>query len=94
MGTIVPRAVIEPTSLAFQASVIPFHHLGFLMSPLYPRLTLYEAPCLRGRYRLLHSSPWNAYNYIWAGTSHTQVRFNNHTACSLYKIMVTVSRVR
>ena len=26
MGNIVPRAGIEPTSLAFQGSALPFHH--------------------------------------------------------------------
>ena len=29
MGNIVPRVSIEPTSLAFQASVLPLHHIGF-----------------------------------------------------------------
>ena len=36
MGNIVPRAGLEPTSLVFQASVPPLHHVGSLMSPLYP----------------------------------------------------------
>ena len=36
MGNTVPRAGIAPTSLAFWASVLPFHHVGSLMSPLYP----------------------------------------------------------
>ena len=45
------------------------HQLGSLMSPLYPCLPVYVAPCLRGQCKLLHSSPWNcksfhAYNYI------------------------------
>ena len=59
MRNIAPRAGIEPTSLAFQASVLPLHHTGFLMSPLYPRLPVYAAPCLKGQCRLLHPSPWN-----------------------------------
>ena len=29
MGNIVPRAGLEPTSLAFRASVPPLHHVGF-----------------------------------------------------------------
>ena len=29
MGNIVPRAGLEPTSLAFQANVLPLHHVGF-----------------------------------------------------------------
>ena len=38
MENTVPRARIKPTSLAFQASVLPFHHIVSLMSPLHPRL--------------------------------------------------------
>ena len=41
MGNTVPRVGLEPTSLAFQASVLPLHHIGLpLMPPLYPRLQL------------------------------------------------------
>ena len=40
-GNIVPRVGIEPTSLAFRASVLPLHYVGFLMSPLYPRLPVH-----------------------------------------------------
>ena len=29
MGIIVPRAGLEPTALAFWASVLPLHHVGF-----------------------------------------------------------------
>ena len=29
MGIIVPRAGLEPTSLAFQTSVLPLHHVDF-----------------------------------------------------------------
>ena len=29
MGTTVPRVGLEPTFLAFQASVLPLHHAGF-----------------------------------------------------------------
>ena len=32
-GNTVPRAGLKPTSLAFQASVLPFHYVGFLISP-------------------------------------------------------------
>ena len=53
MGNIVPRAGLEPTSLAFQASVLPLHHVGSLMSPLYPCPLVYVALCLRGQRRLL-----------------------------------------
>ena len=53
---IVPRAGIEPmwcngSTLAFQASVLPLHHIGFLMSPLYRCTPVYAAPCLRGQCR-------------------------------------------
>ena len=53
VGHILPRAGLEPTSLAFQASVLPLHHIGSLMSPLYPRPLVYAAPCLRGQCSLL-----------------------------------------
>ena len=53
MGNTVPRVGIKPTSLAFWASVKPLHHIGSLISPLYPRLPVYVAPCLRGECRLL-----------------------------------------
>ena len=52
MGNIVPRAVIEPTSLVFWASVLPLQHIGSLISPLYPCLSAYADPCLRGQCRL------------------------------------------
>ena len=54
MENIVPRVGIEPTSLAFWASELPLHHVGSLMSPLYPQPPVYVAPCLRRQCRLLH----------------------------------------
>ena len=48
MGNIVPRAGLEPTSLAFRASV-QLLHIGSLISPLSPRLPVYAAPSLRGQ---------------------------------------------
>ena len=42
---IVPRVGIELTSLASRASVLSLHHVGSLMSPLYPHLPVYAAPC-------------------------------------------------
>ena len=54
MGSIVPRAGIKSTSLAFQASVLPLlHHIGSLMTPLCSRLPVYAAPYLTGQCRLL-----------------------------------------
>ena len=44
---IVPRAGLATTSLVFQASVLPLSHVGCLISPLYPQLAVYAAPCLR-----------------------------------------------
>ena len=49
MGNIVPRAGLKPTSLAFWTSVLPLHHIGPLMSLLYPRPPVYTTPCLRGQ---------------------------------------------
>ena len=57
MGNIVTRVGIKPTSLAFRASVLPFHHVHSLMSPLYPCPSVYVALCFRGQCRLLHWSP-------------------------------------
>ena len=97
MRNIVLRAGIEPTSLAFWGSMLPLHHVGSLISPLYPWLPVYTAPCLRGQWptTLVHLESFNAYNYIqtMALHIHTQGRFNNHTACSLYRIMVTAISV-
>ena len=56
MGNIVPRAGLKHTSLTFQASVLPFHHIGSLISPLYLRPPVYVALCLQRQCRLLHSS--------------------------------------
>ena len=101
MGNNVPREVFKPISLAFQASVLPFHHVGSLMSPLYPCLPVYVAPCLRDQCRLLHSPPLGivsyAYNYIHTGNDttyiYTQGTFNNHAAHSLYRIMLKATSV-
>ena len=38
VGTIAPRARIEPTSLVLYSRPAPLHHLSSLMSPLYPML--------------------------------------------------------
>ena len=54
MGNIVPRAGIKPISLEVLASEISLHHIGSLMSPLYPRLPAYAAPFLRGQCILLY----------------------------------------
>ena len=51
IGNIVHRAELEPTSLAFQASVLSLHHIGSLMSALFPCLPVYVALCLRGQCR-------------------------------------------
>ena len=86
IGNIVPRAGLKPSSLAFWASVLPFHHIGSLKSPLYPRMQLlasefsadyYTLPCGIVSLLLLTIS------YIQAMTLHTQSRFNNHTAHKL-----------
>ena len=53
MGNIVPRARIEPKSLAFRDRK-PHNHIGSLMLSLYPHLPVYAAPCLGGQCRLLH----------------------------------------
>ena len=54
MGNTVPRAGLEPTSLACQASVLPLHHIGFPDVTTIPTLICLAAPYLRGQCRLLH----------------------------------------
>ena len=53
MGNTVPRMGHESSPLEFWAIGLPLNHLGSMMSSLYPRLPVYAAPCLTGRYRLL-----------------------------------------
>ena len=65
MVNIVTRAGIKPTSLAFWAGVLPLDCVGYLMSPLYPRLPVYAAPCLRGQCRLLHIHA-HMYTHVYA----------------------------
>ena len=43
IGNTVPRAGLETTLLAFWASVLPLHHVGSLMSQLYPHPPVYVA---------------------------------------------------
>ena len=54
MGNTVPSADIEPTYLAFQASVLPLHH----MSPVY------AASWLRAQCRRLHFQDWTRWLYL------------------------------
>ena len=37
--------------------MLPLHHIGSLISPLYTHPPVYVAPCLRDQCKLLHSSP-------------------------------------
>ena len=62
---IVPRVGLEPTSLTLQASVLPLHHIGSMMSPLYQCPPVYAAPCLRDQCRLLHMHFDLAQTAIW-----------------------------
>ena len=78
MGNIVSRAGIEITPLHVGPWYEQLHHLGSLMSPCYPCIPVYAAPCFRGQYRLLQSSPWNckslnAQNYILTDKDHAHM---------------------
>ena len=53
MGNTMPRAGLEPTSLAYRPGVLPLHHVGSLASLLYPCPPLYAVPYLRDQCRLL-----------------------------------------
>ena len=57
MGNTVPKAGIEPRSLAFSV------HIGSLMSPICPCLPDYAATSVRGQYSLLHSSHRNCKSF-------------------------------
>ena len=54
MGNIVLRVGIEHICLAFRACVLPLHHVGSLMSLLYPCPPVYVALWFRGQCTLLH----------------------------------------
>ena len=60
MGNIVPRVGLEPTYLAFWASVLSLHHIGPLISPLYACSPVYVALSLRGQ-----SADYFIYIYIY-----------------------------
>ena len=58
MRNIPPRAGLEPTSLAFQASVLTI--MSYLFHDIITLSTrIYVDPCLRGQCRRLCSSYWN-----------------------------------
>ena len=73
MGNNVPSVGLEPTSLAFQASVLPLHHVASPMSPRCPPPPVYVALCLRVQYRLLqyyHILEKTSSNIpLWSGDS-------------------------
>ena len=74
------------------------YHVRSLTSPVYACPPLYVALCLRGQCRLQYPSPLEliasllmlttTYTQAMALHIHTQGKFLNHTACSLYRIMV------
>ena len=67
MGNTLPRVGIEPTSLAFQASVLLLHHVGSLMSPICPCPPVYAAPLPQRPVQtttILYNI-WNAVCGIW-----------------------------
>ena len=81
----VPRAGIEAMSLAFRASVFPLHHIRSLMSPLYPCLLVYAAPCL-GRSVQTTTGILSLLMLLITDTQAMALhihRFNKHTVCSL-----------
>ena len=103
MGNIVPSAGIKPTSLTFWAIVIPLHHISFpdvttipMHTCLYMQLLASE---VSGDYNTLPPGIislfmfTNKYIQAMALHIHTQRRFNNQRAHSLYRITVTPSSV-
>ena len=66
MGNIGTRAGIKPISLVIRK---PFCHLGSLISPSYPRLSVYVAACMRHQWRLTEHNNTNMelmlYVFAW-----------------------------
>ena len=85
MANIASRTGIRPTSLAFRASVLTITSSGLLNVT-----TLY---CLRGQWRLLHSSTWNCKSLMFIITYrqwcyiYTEGRFYNYIACTGTSVM-------
>ena len=100
LGNTMPMVGVEPTCLAFQASIPPLHHIGSLMTPLYPCPPVCAASCLKSQCRLLYSSPWIVSLLMLTITKiqamaihiHTQGRFNNHVVRSLCRMLVMETR--
>ena len=67
MGNIVPRAVIEPISLAFQASMLT------ITPHMLPDVTITPMPTCLLRSSPWHCKPFNTYNYIHTGSHLTYI---------------------
>ena len=96
MGNTMPRVGLEPTSLPFWASVLPLHHIGCLVSPLYTCPPVCAAPCLRGQCRPLHSLTWNwksfnAYNCIHTGNEWPYICIHRVVSTTIQHIACTWS---
>ena len=99
MGNIVSRAELKPTSLAFRARVLPLHHIGFPDVTTIP-IPTYLCGSLPQRSEhtttltpLVLSVFYCLQLQVVTIHKHTQGRFNNHTAHSLYRIMLTETSV-
>ena len=86
---------LEPSSLAFQASVLPLHHLDFpdVTTIAYLSIQLFASEVSADYYIRpvgIVSLVILTITYIQVMAIHIyrQHRFNNHTACSLYRILV------
>ena len=93
MGNIAPGVEIEPTSLAFWASVLTITPFSLcLCSSLFERSvqTAYTHPHGIVSLLLLTFAYTRAMDLTYI---HRQCMFENHTTCSLYRIMVMVTRV-
>ena len=92
MGNIVPRAGFEPAAMTLRANVLPLHNVDSLLSTLYLRISLPQRSVQTTipipMSLQLHTYRQWPYIYI-----HIQGRFNNHTACSFYRIMVMATIV-
>ena len=83
----------EPTSLTFQAIVLPLYHVGLLMSPLYPHLPVCAAPCLKSQSSLLRYQ----FSNHWFDSTRVQTQafvYHDHNKWSIIKHLCSVKSSR
>ena len=96
MGNILPKAGLEPKSLAFQASLLPFHHIGFpefttILTPTCLCSSLPHCLCRSVQtttYAYLHTHRHNLHTYIQRSV------FQNALLSANLKMEVAIGNVK